>query len=236
MDELIRLLGVGNGGWGGALLSGAVVTMEIAFTSYLVGALFGLLGAAAKLSRFMALRWLSGLYTTIVRGVPEILIILLIYYGGTSAIRDAFEAIGYEGEVEIDGFTAAVVALGTVAGAYMTEIFRGGIQAVPNGQWEAARSLGLPWPIVYGRIVLPQMFRVTLPSLSNLWLSMLKDSALISVVGLHELLASGQMAAASTRQPFTFYFAVSVLFLVLTVISMVFISWGERYNQRGYGR
>ena len=236
MEDLAALLGFGEKGWGGQLLAGALVTIEIGVASYLVGLLFGLAGAWAKLAGPRPLRALANAYTTVVRGVPDILIILFVYYGGTTALRSLIGLVVPGVTVEIDAFTAAVVSLGFVSGAYATELFRGSIQAVPPGQIEAAKSLALPPPVMFFKVVLPQALRFALPAMGNLWVVVLKDSALISVVGVRDLLGSAATAAATTRMPFTFYAVVALIFLGLTIASVGLFQLAERAYGRGVRR
>lgn len=233
--ETLALIGFGDGGWGRQLLGGAIVTVEIALTSYGAGLVLGLLGAAAKMSPRRWLRWLAGLYTSVVRGIPEILVIFLIYYGGSSAIRALAGLVVPGAEVEVGAFAAGVAALGFIAGAYATEIFRGSLMAIDPGQREAARALSLGPLKSFVFIVLPQALRLAVPPLGNLWLVVLKDSALISVVGLRDLLGVGATAALSTRQPFTFYTTVAFVFLAVSVVSMVGFHLVERRLARGDG-
>ncbi|MDR6289489.1 MULTISPECIES: ABC transporter permease [Inquilinus] len=236
MEDLAALLGFGEKGWGGQLLAGTVVTVEIAVASYVVGLLLGLLGAWAKLAGPRPVRALGNAYTTIVRGVPDILIILFVYYGGTSGLRALIGLVVPGVEVEIDAFVAAVASLGFVAGAYATELFRGSILAVPPGQIEAAKSLALRPAVMFFKVVLPQAIRFALPALGNLWVVVLKDSALISVVGMRDLLGIAATAAATTRQPFTFYAVVALIFLALTIVSVGLFQLAERVYGRGYRR
>jgi His/Glu/Gln/Arg/opine family amino acid ABC transporter permease subunit len=234
--DVLQLVGFGQGGWGKQLLGGAVLTVEIAAASYGVGMVLGLLGAWAKLSESRAVTAAATLYTSLVRGIPEILVIFLIYYGGTSAIRTVAGLVAPDVQVEIGAFAAAVAALGFIAGAYSTEIFRGSLIAVEAGQREAAKALSLPAYLAFALVVLPQAMRVALPPLGNLWLVVLKDSALISVVGLRDLLGVGATAALSTRKPFTFYVTVALIFLAISVLSMVLFHLAERRFARGAAR
>lgn len=233
MLETLALIGFGEGAWGWALLGGALVTIQIAFASYIVGLGLGLVGAWGKIS---GPRWVKAVgagYTSVVRGVPEILVIFLIYYGGTSGIRALTGLVMPGVNVEIGAFPAAVGALGFIAGAYATEIFRGSILAIDPGQREAGRALSLRPYQVFLLIVLPQALRLAVPALGNLWLVVLKDSALISVVGIRDLLGIGQTAAQSTRQPFTFYTTVALVFLVISTVSMIAFHLAERRLGRG---
>jgi polar amino acid transport system permease protein len=229
----LELLSYGDQGWGDELVRGAWLTIQISVCSYLVGMALGLVGAGAKLS---GKRWALGVadvYTTVVRAVPELLLIIFIFYTGTSTLAQVFGAIGLGGEIQVSAFGAAVAALGFIAGAYMTEIFRGAILSVPKGQMEAARAYGMSSQLRFRRILFPQMMRYALPGLGNLWLVVIKDSSLISVVGFKELLFSGKQAAAADRYYFFFYSVTALAFLALTVVSMVCIYMVERRVSRG---
>jgi polar amino acid transport system permease protein len=229
----LELLSFGDQGWGDELLLGGWLTIQISVCSYLVGMALGLLGAGAKLSGNRWAGWIGDLYTTIVRAVPELLLIIFIFYTGTSTLGQLFGAIGLGGDIQVSPFAAAVAALGFIAGAYMTEVFRGAILAVPKGQMEAARAYGMPSALRFRRIMFPQMMRYALPGLGNLWLVVIKDSSLISVVGFYELLFSAKQAAASERMYFFFYSVDALAFLALTIASMVGIFVAERHFSRG---
>lgn len=232
----LGLLSFGDLGWGDELAWGAWLTIQISVCSYLVGMVLGLLGAGAKLSKSRIARWIADIYTTFVRAVPELLLIILIYYTGTSALKQLLLSIGIGEGIDVSPFGAAVAALGFIVGAYMTEVFRGAILAVPKGQMEAARAYGMPATMRFHRILFPQLMRYALPGLNNLWLVMIKDSSLISVVGYYELLFAGKQAAASTREYLFFYTAAALCFLVLTIISMIGSQQLERRSTRGLRR
>ncbi|HVR68099.1 MAG TPA: ABC transporter permease [Verrucomicrobiae bacterium] len=234
--SFLGLLSFGDQGWGDELLRGAWLTIQISICSYLVGMVLGLLGAGAKLSHNRILRWIADIYTTIVRAVPELLLIILIYYTGTSALKQLLLMIGIGEGIDVSPFGAAVAALGFIVGAYMTEVFRGAILAVPKGQMEAARAYGMPATLRFRRILFPQLMRYALPGLNNLWLVMIKDSSLISVVGYYELLFAGKQAAASTRDYMFFYAVTALCFLTLTIISMIGSQQLERRSTRGLRR
>jgi polar amino acid transport system permease protein len=224
----LELLSVGDQGWGDTLLAGGLLTIQISVCAYLVGMALGLIGAGAKLSGNRWAGWIGDLYTTIVRAVPELLLIIFIYYTGTSTLGRVFG-----GDIQVSPFAAAVAALGFIMGAYMTEVFRGAILSVPKGQMEAARAYGMRPSLRFRRILFPQMMRYALPGLGNLWLIVIKDSSLVSVVGFYELLFSGKQAAASTRMYFFFYAVTALAFLAVTVISMIAIHRVERRVNRG---
>lgn len=228
---MIDLYGFGNQLW-----LGVVVTLELALASLAVGLVLGLVGASAKLSSVGIFRWLANAYTTIIRGVPELLTVLIIYFGATTVLMSIAGLFGYDEYIEIGPFTAGVVALGLTFGAYATEVFRGALQSIPKGQREAAVALGMgPFRTFY-RIILPQVWRVSLPGLGNLFLVLLKDTALVSVVGLDDIMRKANIAVSSTKEPFLFYSAAAFLYLALTIVSMVAVHFMEKYANRGLRR
>lgn len=203
-------------GFQAQFLRGLETTVLVAAISGALGILVGLAGAAAKLSRFRSLRALADAYTTIVRGVPELLVILLVYFGGTAALSALVGSY-----VEVSALAAGIFSLTVVFGAYSTEIFRGAIQAIPRGQTEAAISIGLASWQTWLLVILPQMARIALPALSNLWISLLKDTSLVSIVGLSDIMRVAFVGAGSMRDPLTFYLAASALYLMLTSVSLL---------------
>lgn len=230
------LLGFGEGGWGAVLAAGTLVTVEIAVLAYLVGCGLGLVAAWMKLRGPRALALAAEGYTTVIQGLPDILVILIVYYGGTSAIRDLSSLVMPGATVEIDAFAAGVASLGLIAGAYGTEIFRAAFLAVPRGQVEAATALGLSPLTAFRTVVAPQAIRKALPPLGNLWLVTLKDAALVSVVGIRDLVGVAASGAAYSRQPFTFYLVVAGVFFLLSAISMLGLAALERrYGRSGAG-
>ncbi|TBF87923.1 ABC transporter permease subunit [Rhizobium leguminosarum] len=204
-------------------INGLKTTVLLALASGTLGMALGLLVAAGRLSRFKPISLAAGVYTTVIRGVPELIIILLIYFGGTVAISAVFGRY-----VEINAFLAGVVSLTVVFGAYAAEIFRGAVLSIPAGQIEAARSLGLhPWQ-TWMLVILPQMLRIALPALANQWISLVKETSLISIVGLTDIMRVAAIGAGSLRAPLTFYLAASVIYLALTSIALVAFSLLER--------
>jgi len=219
--------------WSGPLLQGALVTLEISVAAYAVGLLLGLLGATAKLSGIPPLKAVATAYSTVVRAVPELLLIILLYYAGQQALNNLLQAWEVETPVEISGFAAAIGVLAFVEGAYLTEIFRGAILAIPRGHVEAADAFGMSIWMRFRRIVLPEMLPNALPGMSNIWLILVKDTALVSVVGFEELFFTAQQAAASTRSYFLFYAAAGALYLVMTLGSNVLFGRAEQLVRRG---
>ncbi|KAA6482885.1 ABC transporter permease subunit [Agrobacterium rhizogenes] len=202
---------------------GLQVTLLVAAASGILGTLLGLFVAVIKLSQLRLPVLIGQAYTTIVRGLPELLVILVVYFGGTAAITALTGRY-----VEISAFAAGVAALTVVFGAYCAEIFRGAIQSIPQGQTEAALSLGLASWQVWLLVILPQMIRVALPAFGNLWVSLLKDTSLISIVGLTDIMRVAFIGAGSMRAPLTFYFAASALYLAMTSLSLASFRLLER--------
>jgi len=208
-------------GWGKSLMAGMVTTLEISILAFALGTVIGLVVALCKLKGPRPLVACANAYTTLCRAIPELLLILLLYYVGTDAINLLMHALG-RGTVEVNGFAAAVVVLGIVSGAYQAEVLRGAILAVSPGLMEAARAYGMARSKLLLRVTLPCMLPFAVGGLSNLWLVLVKDSALISVVGYGELLTAGRQAAASTKHYLTFYLAVAACYYLITLVSGVF--------------
>ncbi|NBF01761.1 ABC transporter permease subunit [Pseudomonas sp. Fl5BN2] len=222
-------------GFGPALAVGALMTVKLALLAMCLGLVLGLLGALAKTSSHKPLRWLGETYSTIVRGVPELLWVLLIYYGTVNLMRALGEFFGNP-ELELNAFAAGVIALGLCFGAYATEVFRGAILAIPKGHREAGVALGLSRPRIFIRLILPQMWRIALPGLGNLFMILMKDTALVSVIGLEEIMRHAQIAVTVSKQPFTFYMVAAVMYLGLTIISMTGLHYLEKRAARGFVR
>lgn len=223
-------------GFGPQLAAGTLMTLQLAFSALALGLVLGLLGATAKTSRHRFPRWLGGTYTTLVRGVPELLVVLVVYFGSSTVLTGLLALVGIDQYVELSPFVAGVVALGLTFGAYATEVFRGALLTVPKGHVEAAQALGLgPWRI-FRRIVLPQLWRVALPGLGNLFMVLLKDTALVSVIGLDELMRKAQIGVGFSKEPFTFYCAAALIYLALTVVTGGGLMVLERRANRGFRR
>lgn len=227
-----ELLALEPPGWGMALLEGLKLSLAIAFGAYALAFVVGCLGAAGKLYGGQVVSDLLEIYTTVVRALPELVLILLLYYAGTDAINRLLDLAGYP-PVEISGLVAGVAVLGVTLGAYATEIIRGAIKAVPFGEIEAARSFGMSPFLVFRRITFPAMMPHALPGLGNLWLVATKDTALLAVVGFVELTLATRQAATSTRHFLTFYLAACALYLTVSVLSQVVIKLIERRYRRG---
>jgi len=227
------LLALGPEGWGDEILTGAAMTVAVAVLAYGLGVGIGFLGAGAKLSPNRTLRSAAGVYTTVVRGVPELLVIYLLFFGMDPLLQALAETFGYGATVRLPPFGVGVAAIGLISGAYSTEVIRGAILAVPAGQLEAARAFGMSRALVFRRILLPQLLRLALPGLGNVWQLTLKDTALISVTGLAELMRLSSVAARSTREPFVFYLVAAGLYLAMTTVSTIAFQRAERRASRG---
>lgn len=213
-------------------MRGLANSILIAVGAFGVGNLIGIAGAYGKLYGGPVLRDLLETYTTVVRAVPELVLILLLYYAGTDLINRTLEALGY-GRVDINGLIAGIVVLGIVQGAYATEVLRGAILAVPQGQIEAARAFGMSPGLLMRRITLPAMLPFAIPGLANLWLIATKDTALLAIVGFNELTQETRQAAGATKAYFTFFIAAGVLYLAVSLVSNFLIGRIEQWARRG---
>ncbi len=230
------ILSLGDQGWGDEMLLATLMTIAVSLSSMALGLVCGTLGAAAKLSGFLPARWLADGYTTVVRGVPELLVIYLLFFGGNGAVMFLAGMFGYHGYIELNAFSIGTFAVGIISGAYSTEVIRGAVLAVPRGQIEAAQAIGMPRLLLFRRIMLPQVARYALPGLGNVWQLTLKDTALISVTGLVEIMRQAHIAAGSTRQPFVFYAVAALLYLLLTSFSNYSFQRAEGWASRGVRR
>ncbi|MGH6931352.1 MAG: ABC transporter permease [Dongiaceae bacterium] len=223
-------------GRGCQLLSGTWMTIMVGILAMAVAIMLGLVGANAKLSAVKPVRILGDAYTVIIRGVPELVLLTLIYFGGTRILRTVVETINPDGRADLNPFMTGVLTIGFIYGAFATEVFRGAILAVPKGQIEAAKASGMSRVLIARRILMPQVWRFAIPGLGNVWLVLLKATALMSVVNLDELTRKAFIAAGATYKHFTFFAVVSVIYLLLTTLSYPVIQWAERRANRGVRR
>jgi len=211
-----------------SILEGAALTVAVAILSLLIAIAFGLAGASAKLSKSRWLVRLATLYTTVIRGVPDLVLMLLIFYGGQTLVNTIAPKFGFDDFIDVNPFIAGVMTIGFIFGAYLTETFRGAILAIPAGQREAGIAYGMSKSQAFKRIVLPQMVRLAIPGFSNNWLVLVKSTALVSVIGLSDMMQRAGLAAGATREPFTFYSAVAVLYLMITTVSIILLKVLEK--------
>ncbi len=212
------------------ILKGMLLTVEVAVLSLLIAILLGMIGALAKLSKSRIAQGIAGVYTTVIRGIPDLVMMVLIFFGGQIVVNDIGEKLGLD-YIDVSPFVAGVLTIGFIFGAYMTESFRGGILAVSRGEIEAGYAFGMTPLKVFLRITLPAMVRHALPGFGNNWLVLAKTTALVSVIGLQDMVFNAGLAGGSTRKPFTFYCVVAFLFLIITGISDIGLRWlDKRYS------
>ena len=230
----MELLAFGDTGWGDELFRATLMTIAVSITAMFIGFSFAAIFTPLKLSKFKSLNLVANIYTTVIRGVPELLVIYLFFFGGSGAIMFVASMFGYNDYIEINAFVTGSFAIGIISGAYSTEVFRGAIQSIDKGQFEAAKVLGFSKFKRFYKIILPQMLRLAIPNLSNVWQITLKDTSLISVTGLVEIMRQSYIAAGSTRDPLFFYCFAAVLYLMLTFLSMKLINRLEVKYSRGF--
>ena len=220
---------VWEGGWIAAILRGAAVTVALGVASMAFGVVIGVACGLIKWARLFPLTLAVDFYTSLVRGVPELLIIYLLFFSSVEFMAEVAAAFGYEGLAGNGyAFVIAVVAIAAISGAYSTEVVRGALAAIPGGHIEAARALGIPARRIFRRIIAPQMLRIAVPGMNNVWQTTIKDTALVSVVGLQELMRVAFVGAGSTRHPFIFYFIAALVYLSITLVSQGGFDWIER--------
>ena len=230
----MELLYFGSKGWGDELFTAFLMTIAVSITAMLIGILFSIIFTPLKFSNSKILNFISNFYTTVIRGVPELLVIYLFFFGGSGAVMFVASIFGYNEYIEINAFITGSFAIGVISGAYSTEVFRGALQSIDKGQFEACKVLGLKKYIYFFKVILPQMLRLALPNLSNVWQITLKDTSLISVTGLVEIMRQSYIAAGSTRDPLFFYSFAALLYLILTFLSMKILNKLEQKYSRGF--
>jgi len=240
--SIFTMLSWGDQGYGDEIAMGTLMTIQVSFFAYLLGFLIGLTGAVSKLTGGPVLRGIFEVYTTAVRAIPELVLILLLFYAGSDAVNSALAPMGFQ-PIHINGLVAGVAVLGFVQGAYQTEVLRAAIQAIPLGQIEAARAFGMSPLLRFRRITLPSMLPFAIPGLANLWLNATKDSALISVVGFSELALTTKQAAGyikytqgDPRYLLVFYALTASIYLSITLVSNQLFGALERHVRRGQRR
>jgi polar amino acid transport system permease protein len=234
MFSTLHLLGFGEGGWGLALFQGALITISIALATLPFGLLLGLLIALAVRSDSAILRWFATVYTTVFRGVPELLTLYIIYFGVQIVMQNIYVWTGLPGRLEIPPFVAGMVALGLVLSAFSSEVWVGALNSIHKGQREAAAALGLSKAQAFRLVVLPQVLRVALPGLGNNWMVLLKETSLVSVITLPDIMFIATRANVATKEPFLFFGAAMLIYLVFSLISAWFFGRLEERSNRGY--
>jgi len=223
-------------GYGWLLWKGVRLTLMVGIGAMGVAVIFGLISSWGKMSSSRLALGLANIYTTVVRGVPELVMILLVYYGVPTLIQDISTSFGYSVTINLDSFTAGVMTLGFIYGAFSTEVFRGALLAVPKGQIEAARAVGMGKILTFRRIIFPQMWRFALPGIGNVWMVLIKATSLISIIQLPELMRNADIASRATQKPFTFFVIASFFYLGITIISNFVQKKAETWADRGVRR
>lgn len=235
MEQVFGLLEFGPDGWGDELAAGTWLTIRLALATLPFGIAVGFLIALARDSDR---RWLAAsgnLFTTVFRGLPELLTLFIVFYGGQILLQKLVNLFT-DTYIEVNSFVAGLVALGLVFAAYASEVFLGAFRGIGRGQYEAAHALGLRPLATMRLVILPQLIRLALPGLANLWLVLLKDTSLVSVIALEDLLRKANIAVGATKEPFLFYFVACMIYLVLSIISSIGIAGVERWSERGLRR
>ncbi|NMC24031.1 MAG: histidine ABC transporter permease HisQ, partial [Serratia sp.] len=214
---------------------GTLVTLELAISSVVLALVIGLIGAGGKLSKSRVISGFFGCYTTLIRGVPDLVLMLLIFYGLQIALNSVTESLGLT-QIDIDPMSAGIITLGFIYGAYFTETFRGAFMAVPRGQIEAATAFGFSGSQIFRRILFPAMMRFALPGIGNNWQVILKATALVSLLGLNDVVKATQLAGKGTYQPFYFAIVAGVVYLIFTTLSNGVLLWLERRYSLGVKR
>lgn len=234
---MLELLSYGDAGWGDEILQGLAITVQLAIVTLPVGLCLGFLAAFASMSRLLPLRYLGFGYTTIMRGLPEILTLFVVYNGVGLLMNAVLRWWAPDASpTDFSPFAAGVVALAMVFGAFAGEVLRGAFQSLDLGQVEAGRAVGMTGRQIFLRIQLPQLWRFALPGLGNLWINMLKDTALVSVIALDDLMRMTKVAVGVTKQPFTFYLLACLIYWVMCVLSELVLARLERRANRGIRR
>ena len=235
MDRYLHLISFGEGGWGWLLLKGAAITLSLAVATLPPGLALGLAVAVAQRSGNRALKSLATLFTTVFRGLPELLTLYLVYFGMQTGFQKVWKAFALPGNFEMPPFVAGMIALGLVIAAFSSEVWVGALNSVGSGQGEAARSLGLTAGQCFRRVLLPQVLRVALPGIGNNWMVLLKDTSLVSVITLPDLMYVTSRANVVTKEAFLFFGLASLIYLAFSVVSMAGLDRLEARANRGFG-
>lgn len=236
MDKALTLLSFGPAGWGDELAWGVLVTVSLALATLPFGLAIGFMVALGKQSSEPSLRAAANIYTTIFRGLPELLTLFLVYFGAQIGAQKLLAALGFAGQMEINSFVAGMVALGVVFSSYASEVFLSAFRAIPRGQYEGGYAVGLTWGLTMRLVILPQLVRIALPGLSNLWLILLKDTSLVSVIGLADILRQTGIAARVSKEALLFYGVACLIYLALAIVSSFGIGAVERWAGKAPAR
>lgn len=233
MNDALTLLSFGGEGYGDEIAYGTLVTVALALASLPIGLLLGFLLAIAKNSSEASLKLAADIYTTIFRGLPELLTLFLVYFGVQIGLQAALKLAGFDFYFEVNSFVAGMVALSLVFSSYASEAFLSAFKGIPQGQYEGGHALGLSRFQTLTLVILPQLIRLALPALANLWLILLKETSLVSVIGLPDLMREAGIAARMTKEPFLFFGVACLIYLVLAMVSSAGLTWIDRWTKKG---
>ncbi|WP_425523767.1 ABC transporter permease [Rhizobium setariae] len=226
------LLSCGNEGWGDEIAQGFYVTASLAICTLPLGLIVGFFLALAKQSSVGQLRTAADIYTTLFRGLPELLTLFIVFYGLQVVLQNFASSLGMSGPIEINSFFAGMISIGLVFSAYCSEVLQSAFKAIPQGQYEGGFAIGLTRGQTMRLVILPQLVRIALPGLGNLWMTLLKDTALVSAIGLPDILRQTGVAAKVTKHAFLFFSVACILFLVLALLSSIIFGWIENQSRR----
>ena len=224
----------GDLGWGDELFIALLMTIAVSICSMGLGIFIAIFAAWSKLTYNRFLNFVASFYTTVIRGIPELLVIYLIFFGGSAAVMKIAKTFGYNGYIELHAFTISVIAIGIISATYSTEVLRASYLAINKGQFEAAKSLGMSKFKIFYKVLTPQILRHAIPGLGNIWQVTLKDTSLISVTGLVEIMRQTRIASNVTHSPLTFLITAAFLYLFLTTFSGKFFNYIERKSNKGF--
>ncbi|MDA1283646.1 MAG: ABC transporter permease subunit [Proteobacteria bacterium] len=230
----MELLSLGDTGWGDEMLRACMMTLAVSLCAMVFGLILAIPFVLMKLSNSWILKFIANFFTTVVRGIPELLIIYLFFFGSSAAIMFVASIFGHNGYIEINAFFIGAFCVGIICAAYSTEVLRGAVKAIPKGQIEASYSYGIKGRRMLFGIMIPQTLRIALPGIGNIWQLVLKDTALISVTGLVEIMRQTHIASGSTREPFLFLVTAGILYLLLTTFSNKFFMIAENKYSKGF--
>ena len=223
----------GNAGYFGQMAEGALITMKLAFAGYILALVWGTLMGLATLVNNPVIGAFWRVYASIITGVPSLLVIFLFYYGGSAIIDGILGHVGLAGRIEVTPFSAGLAALIIVYGVYIAELIRGAVRNIPSGQFEASAALGIHPIGAWWYVIRPQVIRLALPGLVAIWMIVLKDTALVSLAGLNDLVAHAKVAAGSTKEPFIFFIAAALFYVAFSAVTLRLSTSLERRFGRG---
>ena len=225
---------LGDAGWGDEFLIATLMTLLVSIMSMGLGLFLAILTVWAKLIQNRISRFFANFYTTVVRGVPELLVIYLIFFGGNAVVMKIAKIFGYNGYIELNAFTIATIAIAVISATYSSEVLRAAFLSISKGQIEAAKSIGMNKYSIFVKVIAPQVIRHALPGIGNVWQITLKDTSLISVTGLVEIMRQSRISSNVEHSPLTFLLTAAILYLCLTTFSGRFFKYLEINYSKGF--